>query len=101
MKAVKVLTVATFTAASLAGCAPMEFNYSPMADQGGRRVYALKTTYGGPDGDIKAARELLGRKAKQICEGPYDRIRETQNARRTAWGSKNGQTNLLSEVRCR
>lgn len=83
----------------LAGCAPGILNYNPLPDESGQRGYSIQSFYDDWQ-PVNLARESLDQKARQLCGGNYKRLREQAHERRTAWGTHNGQYDLIWEVRC-
>lgn len=85
---------------ALAGCSPLFLQFNALPDEGGSRRFSVHTVYGGLDGNVSAARDLLDRESQRLCGTPYTRTREQDIERRTAWGVPNGQFDLIWEVRC-
>lgn len=84
----------------LTSCAGAVLTHTPIPQSDGSRVYSVYTVYGLVDGDRMGALKVINREARRVCSGDYEVIQEHEHDRITAWGAKNGQTDLTHVVKC-
>ena len=85
---------------ALAGClVTLVDQPTPIEQPDGRRAYSVRANYDMPDLRERAQR-LLGKQATDLCGGEYAVTKEQDVKRYTAWGTWNGQIDLVWNVVC-
>lgn len=86
---------------ALTACASPVLHVTPLPASAGVRGFTLYTVYGTLDGTRETASQTLDRDARRLCGGNFEKVRDIETARRTAWGATNGQIDFYREVHCR
>ena len=79
----------------------MVMEYSPTKSSDGKKGYFIRTVYGLIDGTKKQAIKEIERESNRLCPSGFTFVEEEEHPRKTKWGAKNGQVDLIWEITCK